>query len=125
MKIYIIYQIQPCQFLILVLYCSVCAGSVRCKTVTSMLAFARRPDSQGGLLWLLVKLLLLEILLLKLDENYSKYICKFLILLPFSFLLITWVNLCRIQVFKRLKYSTGREKFKTDLIYLLLTRLKG
>ena len=40
MKIYIIYQIQPCQFLILVLYCSVCAGSVRCKTVTSMLAFA-------------------------------------------------------------------------------------
>ena len=65
------------------------------------------------------------LLLLKLDENYSKYICKFLILLPFSFLLITWVNLCRIQVFKRLKYSTGREKFKTDLIYLLLTRLKG
>ena len=45
--------------------------------------------------------------------------------IPFSFLLITWVNLCRIQVFKRLKYSTGREEFKTDLIYLLLTRLKG
>ena len=39
MKIYIVYQIQPCQFLILVLYCPVCSCSVRCKTVTSLLAF--------------------------------------------------------------------------------------
>ena len=39
MKIYIVYQIQPCQFLILVLYSPVCACSVICKTVTSLLAF--------------------------------------------------------------------------------------
>ena len=32
MKIYIVYQIQPCQFLILVLYSPVCACSVICKS---------------------------------------------------------------------------------------------
>ena len=51
--------------------------------------------------------------------EFAPFSCKFLFLLSFSFLLITWVNCHQIESFQCINISPGREKFETHLGFIL------